>query len=191
MGPSTWRYCRILWTWSHTSSAVSYCSGHLNPGMFPYFPCHILMLVAAARVEGTAWSLCRALATLILLEKMVFKHFPLGTQLFTCCSDSLCISISLAVPFFLEDCLNSSCRSCLLCAWAITCFLELSCLCLSGFSLAEMRFTVLKTELSFFHAALPEFRYFCVRWVVSCRQNSYQWDVCLCLAERKYRSCAK
>lgn len=41
-------------------------------------------------------------------------------------------------------------------------------------SLAEMRFTMLKTELSFFHGGLPELRYFCVGWVVSCRQNSYQ-----------------
>lgn len=56
MGPPTWRYCRVLWTWSDTSSAVSYCSGHPNPGMFPCFPCHILMLVAVARVEGAPWS---------------------------------------------------------------------------------------------------------------------------------------
>lgn len=30
--------------------------GHPNPGMFPDFPRHILVLVAVARVEGTAWS---------------------------------------------------------------------------------------------------------------------------------------
>lgn len=122
-------------------------SGHPNLGMFLYFPCHILMLVAVSRVEGTAWSQTlqgsgsshplgengvQALPfrhTTVYLMQWQFLHFH-----FTSCS------------FFLEDCLNTSCRSCLLCAWAITCFPELSCLCVSGFSLAKMRFTMLKTS---------------------------------------------
>lgn len=147
MGPSTWRYCRVLWTWSDTSSAVSCCSGHPNPGMFPYFPCHILMLVAVARVEGTAWSQTLQGSGYFHpsgengVQALPFRHTTV-----TWCSDSLCISISLAVPFFLEDCFNNSCRSYLLCAWAITCLPELTCLCVSGFSLAEMRFTMLKTD---------------------------------------------
>lgn len=52
-------------------------------------------------------------------KKMVFKHLPLSTQLFTWCIDSLRVSILRAVPSFVEDCLNSSCRSCLLCARAV------------------------------------------------------------------------
>lgn len=130
-------------------------SGHPNPGMFLYFPCHILMLVAVARLEGTAWSQT--------LQDSGYSHPPgeNGVQALSFRHPAVylvqwqSLHFHFTVLFFLEDCLNSSCRSCLLCAWAVTCFPELSCLCVSGFSLAKMRFTMLKTELSFVNSKFP------------------------------------
>lgn len=117
---------------------------------------------------------------------MAFKYFLLGTQLFTWCSDSLCISISLAVPFFLEDCFNSSCRSCLLCAWAITCFPELSCLC---FACWNEVYNV-KNRVKFLSWRFPWTQIFLCQ-VGGKLQAEFLSDVCFCSTGGKYRRCAK
>lgn len=137
MGLSNWRCCRILWTWSDNSSAADCGSGHPNSGMFPYFPCHIFLLVSVARVEGPGCSQTLQ-GSLILLEKLSFKQFSLGTQLFTWFSDSLhfhftCCSLfpgrlfKQLLQILFAPCLGNhllSRASLSLCFWFFTCWNE-------------------------------------------------------------------
>lgn len=102
-------------------------SGLPNSGDDPVFSVahpHAGGWVAVARVVGTAWS--QTLPVSSSGKEMVFKHLPLSAQLFTWRNDNISVSILLAVPSFLEGCLHSSCRSCLLSAWAIAHSLQVS-----------------------------------------------------------------